>query len=269
MIKEAYQMGDPDAVKCEFFFDNFFTSAELITHLREMKVKATGTVRSNRTDGADKILPSKNEMQKTERGTHQFLCKKEMFLTVWNDNSIVHVLSNCHQISPSAIVQRWIKKKDQQPVERPHSIKCYNEGMGGVDMLDRLLESYRPHIQMKKWWWSLFVNILNMSVVAAWRLYQKANPGEKVEHLNFRRDIVLCLLKSADAEKKRATPNANLPQDIRLNGSPDHLPAEATQGRCRVCKANTRRRCLLCNVRLHTDKGKECFAKYHRDTYFK
>ena len=30
-------------------------------------------------------------------------------------------------------------------------IKAYNEGMRGVDMMDRLLESYHPGTTMKKW----------------------------------------------------------------------------------------------------------------------
>ena len=52
------------------------------------------------------------------------------------------------------------------PVSHPNVIKAYNEGMGGVDMMDILLESYRPGTTMKKWWFFLFVNILNVSVIA-------------------------------------------------------------------------------------------------------
>ena len=34
---------------------------------------------------------------------------------------------------------------------QPNVIKAYNKGMRRVDMMDRLLESYRPRTTMKKW----------------------------------------------------------------------------------------------------------------------
>ncbi|KRY24125.1 hypothetical protein T03_13122 [Trichinella britovi] len=45
--------------------------------------------------------------------------------------------------------------------------------MGGVDILDKLLSSYRPRLRSKKWWWNLFSNALNLAVVAAWRLHRE------------------------------------------------------------------------------------------------
>ena len=67
--------------------------------------------------------------------------------------------------------------------------------MGGVDLMDRLAESYRPSIQGKKWNWPLFINVVNLSVVAAWRLYCKTCQ-ENLSHLQFRSQIALCLLKA-------------------------------------------------------------------------
>ena len=61
-------------------------------------------------------------------------------------------MSNCHQVEPIGKVQRWVKRKGQVQVSQPNVIKVYNEGMGGVDMMDRLLESYLPATTIKKWW---------------------------------------------------------------------------------------------------------------------
>ena len=44
-------------------------------------------------------------------------------------------------------------------------ISEYNKGMGGVDLFDMLLGSYRQNLRSKKWWWPLFVNALNIAVV--------------------------------------------------------------------------------------------------------
>ena len=52
-------------------------------------------------------------------------------------------------------------------------MESYNKYMGGVDLLDRFLSEYRPQLHSKKWWWCLFANFLNMSVVAAWRLHKE------------------------------------------------------------------------------------------------
>ena len=38
----------------------------------------------------------------------------------------------------------------QMQVGQPNVIQAYNEGMRGVDMMDRFLESYRPGTTMKK-----------------------------------------------------------------------------------------------------------------------
>ena len=69
-------------------------------------------------------------------------------------------MSNCDQVEPTGKVQRWVKGKGQVQVSQPNVIKAYNEGMGGVDMMDRLLESYLPATTIKKWWLSLFVTSL-------------------------------------------------------------------------------------------------------------
>ena len=42
-------------------------------------------------------------------------------------------------------------KRVQIQVGQPNVIKAYNEGMRGMDMMDRLLESYRQGTTMKKW----------------------------------------------------------------------------------------------------------------------
>ena len=70
--------------------------------------------------------------------------------------------------------------------------------MGGVDLLDRLLGSYRPKFRSKKWYWNLFTNALNMVVAAGWILYTDLHKNTTLQmtHLNFRRDVTLNLLRA-------------------------------------------------------------------------
>ena len=135
--------------------------------------------------------------------------------------------------------------------------------MGGVDLLDRLLGLYRPSIRAKKWWWPLFSNIVNLSVIAAWRFYGNLHPGELKTHLQFRREIVLCLLHTSATSSYQRGRHVPLPTGIRYDGI-GHVATTTTQGRCMLCKRNTRRQCVKCSVRLHTDKGTDCFRVYHK-----
>jgi len=132
-------------------------------------------------------------------------------------------------------------------------------GMGGIDLMDRLLGSYRPTITSKKWWWPLFLNALNVSVVAAWRIYCNIH-SQSMTHIEFRRSVTLCLLKSS---RKRPTvgggAHANLPDDVRYDGI-GHKREAVAQGRCVQCKKNCRSQCDKCKVRLHV---KDCFDVYH------
>ena len=56
--------------------------------------------------------------------------------------------------------------------------------MGSVDLIDYLLKAYRPTIHGKKWYWPLFVNLLNTTVVAARKIYCQIG-DKKITHIDF------------------------------------------------------------------------------------
>jgi DNA excision repair protein ERCC-6 len=120
-------------------------------------------------------------------------------------------------------------------------ISKYNAGMGGVDLLDRLLGQYRPSIRGKKWWWPLFTNALNLSVVAGWRMFRLLHPHSQLSHLEYRRTVTLCLLMSEESRgSKLGGGVAHLPLDVRRDGI-GHVNTTATEGRCVVCNKNTKK----------------------------
>jgi len=153
------------------FFDNFFTSDSLLADLSSKQIKAVGTVHDNRTSGADKVLTSTKDMKKKDRGSFDFVCDGTVFVVKWNDNSIVNVASNflTHLLLQSA--SRRVRGQSQTLVQQPFVVRQYNASMGGVELFDRLLSSYRPAIRGKKWWWALFIHAINVTVVAAWRVH--------------------------------------------------------------------------------------------------
>jgi hypothetical protein len=202
------------------------------------------------------------ELTRKGRGEFDYRCDGKVFVVKWYDSSVVHVASNYATHEPLQSTKRRVKRATVN-VQQPFLIKSYNQGMGGVDVLDKLLGSYRPTIQGKKWWWPLFIHALNLSVVAAWRLYLHLHPSQKnLSHLDFRRHIALCLLKKTPRRSIMRGQHSHFPIEIRYDGIA-HDVVSTSQGRCVLCSTNTRSMCDKCGVRLHYSRGAVCFNVYH------
>ena len=160
-----------DSLKHELFFDNFFTSYNLLTDLAAKNVKAIGTVRENRTLGASSKMKSLKEMKKSDRETFNSCSDGVVYFCKWNDNSIVNIVSNFLSHLPIETMKRRVKSEPDARIAQPQLIKQCNNGLGVVDVMDQLLGSYRPMIRGRKWYWPLIINAINVSVVAAWRLH--------------------------------------------------------------------------------------------------
>ena len=112
------------------------------------------------------------------------------------------------------------------------SHQLVSKGMGVflwiVDHIDRLLESYPPC-------WPLFVNVLNITVVAAWRIHCQVG-GQKITTLECRQVTYACSKFKNIVNHQAVSYAAELPHDIRFDGQNIFLWSTATQGRCKVCK---------------------------------
>ena len=156
--------------KQALFFDNFFTSYRLCADRTQCDIKFIGTVRENRSVGACKAITSSKKLSRSNRGSFDYRSDSEVFCK-WNDNSIANIASNFATHQPLQKVSQRVKRNPNTSVDMPMLDKPYNNGMGGVDVMDRLLGSYRLSIHGKKWYWPLVINGLNVLVVAAWRLH--------------------------------------------------------------------------------------------------
>ena len=109
---------------------------------------------------------------------------------------------------------------------------------------------------------TLFLNALNTSVVAAWRIHTKYTDNN-LSHLDFQSEVSLGLLKSVPSRTSFKRPRmSSFPDDVRFDGF-DHYKAKTTTGRCKVCKKNTNYQCTKCLVRLHYDRATTCSVTYH------
>lgn len=243
----------------EVFFDNFFTSYDLLVALRDISIKATGTVRENRLKKCP-LLDTKL-MKKKDRGVFDSKCNKSVMAVKWHDNQCVTIATNYDTVEPLGKAKRWSSaKKASVEVPQPAVIGSYNAHMGGVDILDRFLSTYRPIFRSKKWWWPLFINSLNLMVVAAWRVH--VTVGGQHDQLSFRRHVVRMLLHSGGTAAGAQTgPGAKPLDEVRTDGVQHHLVPTGKQSRCRLCGKNARLECSKCRVPLHL----HCESTYHAE----
>ena len=109
------------------FMDNFFTSYQLLSELRLMQFKATGTVRPNRTGGAAKLQDDDKAMRKAGRGTFDYRTDGTVYIAKWQDNSSVTIGSNHFTHEPLQSTKRRVKR-DTLDLTQPNLIKQYNLG---------------------------------------------------------------------------------------------------------------------------------------------
>ena len=134
-----------------FYFDNFFTSFDLMKVLTERSISASGTVRINRTNKCP--LSIDDNLKKQGRGFYDYRMdsKSDIFAVVWKDNSNVKMLSNHQGTLPAKKVKRWSRQnKKQVTLNQPKYIADYNSHMGGVGKMDWLIKKYRIKIRAKK-----------------------------------------------------------------------------------------------------------------------
>jgi DNA excision repair protein ERCC-6 len=250
-------------LRYHFFFDNLFTSLNLLSHLQMKGYYGTGTVRANRVPKLAG-LPTKEIMKKEIRGKYAFkLSQDGLSVIKWLDNSVVTVASNAYGVEPLGSVRRYSSKtKKVETIKCPHSIKMYNKYMGGTDRMDEDVNAYRIAIRGKKWYWPIFTWLLDVCMNNAWVLHRNTNNNNKITNLQFRREVVLHYLKTYGKERKTSgrIPKYNSVQFDNGGHFVQYIDGNKRH-RCQgeTCKSSLRTECVTCNVGLCIG----CFVSYH------
>lgn len=243
------------------YFDNFFTSHQLICLLSEKQFCASGTVRNNRIGKAP--LKSGNLLNRGETD-FQYDQTNNILVCRWADNKEVTICTNFDQIEPMHMVKRWKKtEKKFANIQQPHLFHNYNQGMGGVDLHDNAIQNYRINIRSKKWYWPFFTSVLSSSVVNAWKLHcliSKQKNEKPMSQKNFRVEVTKALLLSSEQADDVDYIPRNMP---RIEG--EHIPVVQPDGKPRRCKLKgcgkpIKWMCQRCNVHLHP----HCFGAFHK-----
>lgn len=246
------------------YFDNLFTSRDLLLYLQQQGFRATGTLRENRLSKCP-IKDSKT-LGKEARGTfdYRFDTTGEILFLKWNDNKCVTIATNHENVEPLHQASRWDRKaKEKKQIPQPSVLKKYNTHMGGVDQHDWNVGKYAVQIRAKKWYWVIFTRLLDMAIVNAWIIYRMVNNSD-VPLLTFRRNIAVAYLKRGikPAMGRPSSSSASkVFDDVRYDCKGHFMESRGQQRRCQGqnCKSKPLTFCIKCQVTL----CKQCFIPYH------
>lgn len=175
MLEKLFSSHSPRKLsRFHAYFDNLFTSPDLLVHLKRIGVGATGTVRK------DRVSESNEVDKKAPRGTYEV--KHDVnsginFITVM-DSKPVSILSTRAGVTPLSSVKRIDKEtRRKKDLPFPNAFTAYNKFMGGVDIHDQHCNKVLPMFRSKKWTWVILMRILQASITNAVVIYNTAANG--------------------------------------------------------------------------------------------
>ena len=285
----------PRNVWHKIYCDNWFTSVALHTTLSKQGIACLGTVRSNRLPGC--TFPTDKVMRRQGRGTTCLQTTTidgvELRATKWFDNRGVVLLSTYAAVDPTTQIERFDRKlRRKLQVTCPTAVRCYNQHMGGVDLLDALLALYRIPVRSKKWYHRLLFHYLDMLLVQSWLMYRRDADAsglarkKQLPLLRFKMSVAHCLTRQGKCDKgaKRGRPSlddveraiqakksreavAPLPEKTVRTDNTGHWPVfSEKKGRCKLpgCKHTPKVMCVKCSTYLCFTPTNNCFQLFHQ-----
>ena len=167
-----------------------------------------GTVRPNRKHLPKSEVPADKSMEMGEVAAYQ--AGKIQFVK-WMDNKSVHMLSNFLSAYPLTQLKRRKKgSKTKQEVSCPAIVKCYNEHMGGEDIVDQKKVTYQfDHCSHHKYYFRLVHDLIDIGVKNACVDFNKLQcaRADQLDGKTFRRMVARSLIANFSS-KKRLSPTA-------------------------------------------------------------
>lgn len=230
--------------KYHLYFDNFFTSPDLLVHLRRLGLRATGTVRTNRVGTTNEID------KKGIRGS--YLVKHDEnsginFITVM-DSKPVSLLSTTASVTPTSTVKRFSKEvRNKQDIPFPRAFKFYNQFMGGVDLHDGHCSNLMPPIRSKKWTWAILIRLIQSTITNATVLINSVSNSKKVGT----KDVAMEICNHYLSRIKETNFKLHKTETVKLRKNCINFAK---------CSIRTQKRCIDCNAY----QCSLCFDKIHK-----
>ncbi|KAF2354490.1 PiggyBac transposable element-derived protein [Trinorchestia longiramus] len=201
----------PDGKNHKIYFDDWFTSPKLISHLASRKIWACGSVQETRLEG----LKFKSDEQLREQGRGSFdehvieIDGVSITAVKWHDNRSVCLASSFLTSAPLHQQEKFDRRaKDRIEVSVPNIVFCYNY-MRGTDLHDKYMAYYRMNFRAKKRYFRLIFHLLDMAVVNSYLLLRRAENSKGVSYYNetslcdFKLKLTNSLIKSGKNTLKK------------------------------------------------------------------
>lgn len=278
----------PRNVNHKVFFDNWFTTVDLMRYLKREGILAVGTIRGNRVQGCP--LVGNKEIGKGNRGDLDYRVDNNSGVVIvkWLDNSVVQLCSNFIGVEPMDTIQRWDRKdKTRKDIQCPQIVKVYNKSMGGVDLADMLIALYRTEVKTRRWYIKVFWHLVDIAKVNGWILYRRhyqqyGLPRNKNKSLLiFSQEIAeaLIMANKVPTSSNRGRPSKRKSVEKRPGGKKPAVPLPchdvrydclghwpipvSDKKRCRLCHEYSRINCEKCNIYLCLNQNRNCFREFH------
>lgn len=156
--------------------DNYFTSLPLAKSLLSNGLKLIGTLKKNKTCVPVEFLPNR--------------VKKEGS-TMFGFQNDVTLASHVPKVGKAVLFLSTMHHSDNvitDPIKKPISEinKFYNGTNGGVDTMDQMVHEYMTKRKTNRWPFAFFMNLLDVSNIAAYILWCKKFPLWNVKKKNKR-----------------------------------------------------------------------------------
>lgn len=272
------------------YVDRYFTTIPLLEYMFNKNMYLTGTIMKSRIPKSVH-LTSDRVMARMGRGSSEqdVRSDEKMSIIQWYDMKAVILASTLLQIEPLGECRRWSKKEARYvQVSRPNIVKKYNECMGGIDLIDRMISYYRMGARSRKWTVKTIFHLFDLGIANSWILYREDRKqlGDSnktiMKFLDFKLNVAELLLQDQSNENcpvltsipSLVTRNSSSPRMSSYPTCPvkrkiEHLPIMASElknsVRCKNsgCKLKTKIYCESCNIFLCFTGNNNCFKEFH------
>ena len=171
-----------------------------------------------------------------ERGSIRFVRDGNIVHLQWKDKRPVTVISTMHSAVDFVNVTRKVKENNavrDLELKKPKLIDDYNFAMGGVDLFDQHVSTYRVLRKTRKYWKTLLFDFVDVALVNSWVLFQQwveKNPGvikttRENSHLDYRLAIIRQLadiMDKTDVPLLKPGPTQGLAKTPKKQHGPVH-----------------------------------------------
>ena len=217
------------------YIDRYFTSHSLCLKLLQNGLAMTGTVMANRRDVPKKFKTVKDRELYSTSELWETQNRIALISYVPKKNKNVLVMSSAH-----ASVDIQNERDDKKPT----LIHDYNQGKGGVDLLDSCIDDFSTKRKTNRYPLVVFFNILDICIFNAYLIAKECNSVPSIKcRRQFMKELAFALAKdNMEVRMKNGKVYAQTKESFRRFGfeKPEDEPPSSSE------QNNKPKQCSMC-----------------------